>query len=113
MSQTTTPSAASLLIDSLTPKHRAVLYNALVTAEIDYQQNLIDEANPDCTDLNKRVNLFVQWNLQTIKNIKALLFAECFPEDLQLIPHFQKEHPQTIKVVKSEKSTIAEPSESN
>lgn len=88
LTQTTTPTAASLLIDALPPKHRALLFNALNAFSVFSEAELESATDGHLAPtLALHISSLYRWNIAQVKEIKKILFAECFPEDLKLEQH--------------------------
>lgn len=91
-----TPTAASLLIDALHPKHRALLHEALTVylseteISLDGHLNRKDNMQPATA---RRITEFHKWTIKEVREVKNILFAECFHDDMNLIPHFTKDLP--------------------
>ncbi len=98
---TTTPTAADLLINSLQPKQRAILYSALLffknEAENAHAAHI--EQQKMAPTLHIRISEYFRWNFKEAKELINLLFSDCFPEDLEPLQFFTKELPPIRKVV--------------
>lgn len=84
-----TPTAASLLIDALAPKHRAILFTALNAFLIANEEQLQEHLahNEMAVPLSLMVKDAYTWNISEIIEVRKALFAECFPDDLKLEPY--------------------------
>lgn len=85
---TTTPTAASLLIDALQPAHRAILFSAL---EMYIHENNLERIHAENTSameptIQKLMCNSFGYCITEAEQIKKQLFAECFPEDLNIFP---------------------------
>jgi hypothetical protein len=95
----TAPTAAGLLIDALSPKHRSILFVAL---QCYMQETIISldahlNSNDMAPTLAGRITEFHRWNLKELKEIKNVLFADSFHDDLEPIKYFQKDLPPMQK----------------
>lgn len=94
MNTETLPTAASLLIDALTPAQRAMLHNALII-----QQHAIADEKHSTHDsdmqpvLKERCIMYYDFVLEQNKLLCNQLFAECFIDDLEPLQHFVQQHP--------------------
>ena len=93
-----TPSAAALLIDSLHPKQRAILFAAIEHYKQDIEQTYDEQICKKAMHpvLSNRIEEYVRWNVKQCKEIMATLFNECFLEDLDPVKHFSKDLPINI-----------------
>ena len=88
---TTTPSAASLLIDALLPKQRALLHPALNGLDCLVSDELYHELGKlPSADTKMYINIY-QRVTDEIATIKKILFADAFPEDLYVMPYILAE----------------------
>jgi hypothetical protein len=78
-------SPAALLINALTPAQRAFLHTALESYSILNEEGLEYTFSKEYTPvLARHIIASHKFCIKEIKEIKELLFAECFPEDLKL-----------------------------
>ena len=93
-----TPTAASLLIDALTPAQRAILHTALrmYRGELaDSFRETFSNVEPCKDDI--RISQALQYCAIEAQHITNTLFAECLLEDLDVVPYaaaFIKEQEQ-------------------
>lgn len=79
---------AAVLIDSLQPHQRALLFTALqfflVANEEQLEQILAKSEMP--YPLASMVKKGYEWNIAELNALRKKIFAECFPDDLILEP---------------------------
>lgn len=94
--------AAALLINSLSPAHRAVLYTALNAFEVLHEECLEDVQERNYNPLlTAHIAGAHEYAITNTKQIKRELFAECFPEDLKLEKHIHINFKNSKKAVVS------------
>jgi hypothetical protein len=93
-----TPTPSSLLIDALQPKQRAILYSALMFYKSEmnelYTDHVANTEAPNTPNANKiffKVAEAMRWADEETATIVNTLFAECFPEDLDVTQYAFKE----------------------
>lgn len=92
-----TPTAASLLIDALAPKHRALLYTALRFYKAEMQEVYADHywrtvpQNEMQPKIFYKVGEAMRWAEQESEAILKTLFADCVHEDLDVTAYAFKE----------------------
>ena len=83
-----TPTAASLLIDALTPAQRAILHTALRMYQAELKDSLTEtmaDTAPVKTTL--RIAQALQYCNRQAKHLTNSLFAECLLDDLDVVPY--------------------------
>lgn len=90
----TNPSAASLLINALEPKQRAIMHEALLMYKEKYEAVVLAEPNPH-TNMRSPVKNFlkraIKWKIDETNKITQTLFAECFLTDMDSDQYCAKE----------------------
>jgi hypothetical protein len=92
---TLTQNPAALLINSLSPKQRAILYCTILTKKEDIENELSEHINNHRMHpkLANRQSEFYRWYIKECKEMMHLLFAECFITDMEILRFFQKDLP--------------------
>lgn len=79
------------LINSLTPKERAILFQAITNFKDDADKMIADSfSGREPVSFRKPL----QWLSNESQALKQKLFADCFPEDLEPLDFFLSEYKQ-------------------
>lgn len=79
------------LINSLTPKERAILFQAITNFKDDADKMIADSfSGREPVSFRKPL----QWLSNESRDLKQKLFADCFPEDLEPLDYFLAEYKQ-------------------
>jgi len=76
------------LLKELQPKHRAILFQALSSFQSDGETMLAESYQEN---INHAQRTPLNWLVENTKEVKQLLFAETFPEDLEPLDYFIQE----------------------